>query len=138
MGDFDNKIGRGRANENYDDKYCIGDRNEQGDRLITMAEMKHLYIGNTLVTKKSNRSWAWIAPNAATKNVISFVLFVKLVLFGVAIMPSFNTGNDHQLLRAILTFEKNMERKTLQTANRRQRSKVLDEAVLQAHIFSLS
>lgn len=46
----------------------------------------------------------------------------------------FNIGSDHRLLRAKLIFDKVVEKKALQLANRKQRSKTFDEAKLKKAI----
>ncbi|VDP02324.1 unnamed protein product [Soboliphyme baturini] len=53
-----------------------------------------------------------------------------------SIVPSFDAGSDHLLVRARLTFREKVGRKALQRADHRQQQKVLVEAVLQARISS--
>ena len=131
MGDLKAKIGRGRADENYIGRYGIGKRNERGERLATFAETKKLYVGNSWFRKKAKRRWTWIAPNARKKNEIDYLLInTKRILRDVAVVPSFNTGSDHRLIRAKLHFDMKVEKKALQEASKKRRLIKFDKTLL--------
>ncbi|KAG6932570.1 craniofacial development protein 2, partial [Chelydra serpentina] len=135
MGDFNAKVGRGKAGEKFIGRYGSGERNERGERLVAMAEMKELYVANTWYKKKISRRWTWIAPNAKSKNEIDYILVnKKRIVQDVSVVQPFNTGSDHRLLRAKLIFDEAVEKKALQMANRKQQPKTFDEAKLKKAI----
>ncbi|XP_029636883.2 craniofacial development protein 2-like [Octopus sinensis] len=57
MGDFNAKVGHGRQGEEYVGRFGMGERNERGERLATMAEARQLYIGNSLFRKRERKRW---------------------------------------------------------------------------------
>ena len=114
IGDFNAKVGRGRPSEKYVGRYGLKERNERGERLVAMAESRRLFIGNSWFRKKPSRRWTWISPNSKTKNEIDFVLVSKKrILRNVEVVPLFNTGSDHRLLRANIHIDEVTEAKAL-------------------------
>uniref|UniRef100_A0A8C9U0V1 Endonuclease/exonuclease/phosphatase domain-containing protein n=1 Tax=Scleropages formosus TaxID=113540 RepID=A0A8C9U0V1_SCLFO len=132
MGDFNAKVGKGRQGERYVGKFGTGERNERGERLVTMAEARKIYIGNSLFKKNSEKRWTWIAPNAAHRNEIDYILVDKRrILQDVSVVTPFNTGSDHRLLRAKIVIDRTKEKKTLHLTSREERVKVYDGKRLQ-------
>ena len=133
MGDFNAKLGRGRPTETFIGKYGSKERNERGERLAAMAEAKGYYVGNSWFRKKPARRWMWISSNAEVKNKIEFILVnKKRLLKDVGVIPLFNTGSDHRLLRAFIHIDDLMEARVLMKANPgREKKHTLDEAVFQ-------
>ena len=132
MGDFNAKVGRKKDGERFVGKYGIGERNERGERLVAWAESMEMFIANTWYKKKPKRRWTWISPNAEKKNEIDYILTNRLrILQDVTVVPSFNTGSDHRLVKAKLIFEKRRERRALHKANRRKQKVEFDEEVFQ-------
>ncbi|VDP10233.1 unnamed protein product [Soboliphyme baturini] len=72
MGDFSANVGGERAGEKFGGTV---EQNEPEDRLVTMAETKHLYIDNSRFKEKTNKKCASIAPNTVTESEIDVALF---------------------------------------------------------------
>lgn len=136
MGDFNAKLGRGgRPGERYIGKFGIGERNERGSRMVSMVETSKLFVGNTWFKKKAKRRWTWIAPNARTKNEIDYFLVdTRRILRDVSVVPSFNTGSDHRMLRARIHIIPAVERRVLQVTSQRGRPKEIDEEEMQRQV----
>ncbi|VDO21715.1 unnamed protein product [Heligmosomoides polygyrus] len=84
-------------------------RNENGERLIDFLSACRLYHGNSMFRKPSNRRWTWEIPDGETRSEIDHVLTNRRwSLFDVSVLPSFDTGSDHRLVRAKLTLKKRM------------------------------
>ena len=119
MGDFNAKLGKGLPDEKFVGPYGSNERNDRGERLATMAETLGYYVGNSWFRKKASRRWTWISPNAATKNEIDFILTSeKGILRDVGVVPLFNTGSDHRLLRAKMHLKKRTIIRKLQKAGK--------------------
>ena len=134
MGDFNAKLGRGRPTEKYIGRYGLKERNERGERLAAMAETKGYFVGNSWFRKKPERRWTWISPNARTKNEIDFILVnKKRLLRNVEVVPLFNTGSDHRLLRATVHLDELRETMALIKSNpKKKRLCTLDEERLRS------
>lgn len=55
MGDFNGKIRRSRAEDNYIRRYGIGKHSKRGKREATYAKMKKLHVGNRDFSKTEKR-----------------------------------------------------------------------------------
>ncbi|XP_033102502.1 craniofacial development protein 2-like [Anneissia japonica] len=109
IGDFNAKIGKNNVIEEVG-KFGIGERNERGERLLEFVASRNLFIRNTFF-KKNDRYWTWESPNAATHNLIDYVISNKRsILMDVAVIPKVDTGSDHRLVRAKIRIDKKMER----------------------------
>ena len=64
MGDWHAKVGEERENVLVMGKYGIGDRNENGDKLVELASRNNLKIANTFFPKKFKLKWTWVSPDS--------------------------------------------------------------------------
>ncbi|CAD6190306.1 unnamed protein product [Caenorhabditis auriculariae] len=70
-------------------------------RLAELLDSRRLYHGNSLFEKPDRRRWTWKSPNGDTTNEIDHILANrKWSLLDVAVLPSFDVGSDHRLVRA--------------------------------------
>ncbi|CAD6185382.1 unnamed protein product [Caenorhabditis auriculariae] len=82
-------------------KHGLGTRNDNGERLADLLDSRRLYHGNSLFEKPDQRRWTWRSPNGDTTNEIDHILANrKWSLLDVAVLPSFDVGSDHRLVRA--------------------------------------
>ncbi|CAD6194891.1 unnamed protein product [Caenorhabditis auriculariae] len=82
-------------------KHGLGIRNDNGERLAELLDSRRLYHGNSLFEKPDRRRWTWKSPNGDTTNEIDHILANrKWSLLDVAVLPSFDVGSDHRLVRA--------------------------------------
>ncbi|MFH4978111.1 hypothetical protein AB6A40_004820 [Gnathostoma spinigerum] len=126
MGDFNAKIGRGKEGEKYIGRQGIGKRNERGERMAMMVETKKLYVGNSWFRKNAKRRWTWIAPNAAKKNEIDYILVdTRRILKDVAVVPSFNIDSDHRLLCARISIDIEVENRILRLQRRHRHHEIV-------------
>jgi hypothetical protein len=136
MGDFNAKIGGSCTGGKLIGRFCLGDRNDRGERLATFAETNHLAIANSFYYKKLKKRWTWISPNANVKNEIDYFLVDrKRLIQDVSVVTSFNTGSDHRLLRMKLFFNEVLETRKLQ-ASRTQKTTSLNQQTVQTLVES--
>ena len=64
MGDFNAKIAGKTRSETKIGKFCLGKRNDAGERLATYAETRNLSIANSFYKRKPSARWTWISPNS--------------------------------------------------------------------------
>ncbi|CAD6193241.1 unnamed protein product [Caenorhabditis auriculariae] len=101
LGDFNAIVGKSDLATARHGKYGLGSRNENGERLIDLLDARKLYHGNSLFEKPDQRRWTWKSANGATTNEIDHILTNrKWTLLDVAVLPSFDIGSDHRLVRA--------------------------------------
>ncbi|VDP11466.1 unnamed protein product [Heligmosomoides polygyrus] len=109
VGDFNATVGTNDHDEWRLGPHGTSSRNENGERLIDFLSACRLYHGNSMFKKPSNRRWTWESPNGETRSEIDHVLTNRRwSLFDVSVLPSFDTGSDHRLVRAKLTLKKRM------------------------------
>ena len=68
MGDFNAKIGAKPLSETKIGKFCLGKRNDAGERLAMYAETRILSKANSFYKRKPSAGWTWISPNSEIKN----------------------------------------------------------------------
>jgi len=69
MGNWNAKVGKGVGMDGVYGPYGIGEKNENGERLIEFAASRNLKIANTFFKKKEKRkwTWTWMSPDSKTK-----------------------------------------------------------------------
>ncbi|CAD6200263.1 unnamed protein product [Caenorhabditis auriculariae] len=101
LGDFNAKMGKCATPSIRHGKHGLGIRNDNGERLAELLDSRRLYHGNSLFEKPERRRWTWKSPNGDTTNEIDHILANrKWSLLDVAVLPSFDVGSDHRLVRA--------------------------------------
>ena len=135
VGDFNARLGKASESEYRIGKFGIGEKNENGDRLIGLLSTARLFHANSFFEKREDRRWTWESPNGTTHAEIDHILTNrKWCLFDTAVVPGFCTGSDHRLLRAKIRFSHKLEKK----CSHRPRTKqvVYDEDVLKKVLSS--
>ncbi|EYC03651.1 hypothetical protein Y032_0092g2540 [Ancylostoma ceylanicum] len=85
-GDFNACVGPKKPYEAFIGQHSLEERNEAGERLASQ--------------KAENRRWTYVSPNGVHKHELDHILCNRKVFTDVAVVPSFQTGSDHRLLRA--------------------------------------
>lgn len=107
VGDFNAIVGN-----NSDDSCRLGPhgfhrRNDNGERLVDLLSACRLFHGNSLFEKPAQRRWTWESPNGETRLELDHVLTNRRwSLLDVSVLPSFDTGSDHRLVRAKIRLKK--------------------------------
>ncbi|XP_055965635.1 craniofacial development protein 2-like, partial [Sorex fumeus] len=101
VGDFNAKVGPRRSV----DELHIGTHglewNEQGDRLAEFIMSTKTFHGNSQFQKAESKRWTWESPDGRFHNEIDHIIFNRrFCLTDVTVVPKFQTGSDHRLLRA--------------------------------------
>ncbi|KAK6744791.1 hypothetical protein RB195_011485 [Necator americanus] len=131
VGDFNAKLGKATEEEYSIERFGLGDRNENGNRLAGVLSAARLFHGNSLFMKKDHRRWTWESPNGATRAEIDHILTKqRWCLLDVSVVPSFCSGTDHRLLRAKIRLSHTME-KNICYRQRRRKEVVYDDCVLE-------
>ncbi|KAK6735469.1 hypothetical protein RB195_018590 [Necator americanus] len=67
--------------------------------------------GNSQFQKPSSLRWTWESPGGGYRNEIDHIIVNKrFCLTDVAVVPKFNTGSDHRLLRGRFSFTRRAEK----------------------------
>nr|XP_022911512.1 craniofacial development protein 2-like [Onthophagus taurus] len=99
MGDFNAKVGK-RKGESCIDNCGIGNRNENGEKLVEFVEGNKFYIMNTFYNKANDKKWTWISPDGQTKNEIDFFIVDKgEIIQNVEIEQKIDIGSDHRAIK---------------------------------------
>ncbi|KAL6723361.1 hypothetical protein Aduo_018373 [Ancylostoma duodenale] len=104
-GDFNAYVGPKRPYEAFIGPHSLEEWNEAGERLASFRETSHFYYGNSRFQKAKNRRWTYISPNGVHRHELDRILCKRKVFTDVAVVPSFQTGSDHRLLRAKFHFD---------------------------------
>ncbi|KAK6762037.1 hypothetical protein RB195_022941 [Necator americanus] len=133
VGDFNAKLGKATEEEYRVERFGLGDRNENGNRLVELLPAARLFHENSLSMEKNNRRWTWESPNGATRAEIDHILTNRRwCLLDVSIVPSFLSGSDHRLLRAKYDLTTRWKEHLL-SATKEKRSRLrLEESLSQA------
>ncbi|KAK6757175.1 hypothetical protein RB195_015162 [Necator americanus] len=95
VGDFNAKLGKATEEEYRIERFGLGDRNENGNRLAGLLSAARPFHGNSLFMKKDHRRWTWESPNAATRAEIDHILNNRRwCLLDVTVVPFFCSGSD--------------------------------------------
>ncbi|KAL6738932.1 hypothetical protein Aduo_012428 [Ancylostoma duodenale] len=131
MGDFNARIGPRKVGEVLIGPNSAEQRNEAGVRLANFFETHHLFHGNSQFMKNPAKRWTYMFPNGQHYHELDHILCSKRVITNVGVVPSFNMGSDHRLLRAWLHFDRGQVR-LVRVRSRRPRPTVLNEEMVRA------
>ncbi|VDL66817.1 unnamed protein product [Nippostrongylus brasiliensis] len=136
-GDFNARIGPRRPGERFIGPNSAEIRNDTGEMLANFCETLHLYHGNSHFFKPPNRRWTHCSPNGQHLHELDHIMCNRKVFTDVGVVPSFNTGSDHRLLRARLHFDR-MQVRLTQIRQKQTRIKRIDIEALQSMMDSVS
>jgi exonuclease III len=97
MGDFNAKVGNNKEG-NIVGPYGLGERNDNGDRLVNFCRRHNLFVTNTWFQQKRSAQHTWISPSGNIKNQIDYVLVDNRFRNGVQnskSMPGADCESDH-------------------------------------------
>ena len=97
MGDFNAKVGDRRV-EDIVGPWGLGNRNEQGNRLIDWCKENDFIISNTWYENHPRRRYTWTSPGDRSRNQIDFILIQKRFRNSVKsakTMPGADCDSDH-------------------------------------------
>ncbi|KAL0830991.1 hypothetical protein ABMA28_001879 [Loxostege sticticalis] len=102
MGDFNSQIGERQTNDkNVLGAFSTGKRNNNGQRLVDLAQAHHLKIMNSFFKKGKNKKWTWISPNGEVRNEIDYILTNKpQYVADVDTINKLNFNTNHRMLRS--------------------------------------
>ena len=73
IGDWNAKVGS-QETPGVTGKFCLGIRNEAGQRLIEFCQENALVITNTLFQQHKKRLYTWTSPDGQHRNQIDYIL----------------------------------------------------------------
>jgi hypothetical protein len=103
MGDFNAKIGDDNLGvKHVMGRYGLGNRNENGERLIDLCVHYEMIIGGSLFPHKDIHKATWMAPNHRTSNQIDHIAISKKwrSLLDVRSYKGADVASDHYLVVA--------------------------------------
>ena len=104
MGDFNGKVGEVKESDTVG-PFGLGQRNENGQRVIECCQKHNLMVANTWFQSRENTRHTWISPDGTTKNQIDYVLVEKRFRNGVKNCKArldADCGSDHNPVLARL------------------------------------
>ena len=117
MGDMNGHVGKNRDGvEHVIGEFSIGEKNQEGERIIDYCVMNNMSIMNTYYKHQESHKWTWYRWNALQqryneKSMIDLFLTNKKNLFkDVKTIPSVSLDSDHRLVVAKLGIGKPKER----------------------------
>ena len=114
MGDLNAKIGEDNENrEKIMGKYNIGERNENGLKLVEFCEANELVIGGSLFPQKDIHNGE--SPDEKTKNQIDHIMINqrwRSSLQDVTLMRGADCNSDYRMLLAKMKIKLSKEKKT--------------------------
>ncbi|EYC11218.1 hypothetical protein Y032_0051g2083 [Ancylostoma ceylanicum] len=100
-GDFNALVGNGSDGNWRLGRHGNEARNDDGLRLLDLMSSCNLFHGNSIFEKPQHRRWTWESPNGQTHSELDHVLTNRRwSLMDTTVLPSFDSGSDHRLLRA--------------------------------------
>ena len=101
MGDLNAKVGEGNDGyENIMGKHGLGERNENGEKLVAFCGLNNLVITGTIFPHRQIHKQTWVSPGGRTKNQIDHVLVSrqhKTSIMDTRVMRGGDIASDHQL-----------------------------------------
>jgi len=102
MGDWNAKLGS-TATSTAVGRFGLGERNEEGDRMVEFCEQNKLLVTNTLFKQPKRRLYTWTSPNGLRRNQIDYITVQKRwrsSVYSAKTRPGADCGTDHELLVA--------------------------------------
>ena len=100
IGDWNAKVGS-QETSGVTGKFCLGMRNEAGQRLIEFCQENTLVIANTLFQQHKRRLSTWTSPDGQHQNQIDYILCSqkwRSTIQSAKTRPGADCGSDHELL----------------------------------------
>ena len=97
MGDWNGKVGSKRE-PSIICPYGIGERNNNGERLLDLCQQLKLTVMNTWFEQKEHTAYTWTSPDKTTSNQIDYILVserYKNSVKNAKARPSADCGSDH-------------------------------------------
>ena len=102
IGDWNAKVGS-QETPGVTGKFCLGVRNDAGQRLIEFCQENAMVIANTLFQKHKRRLYTWTSPDGQHQNQIDYILCSQRWRNSIQSgkkRPGDDCGSDHELLIA--------------------------------------
>ena len=102
MGDLNAKVGE--DNEGYENiigSHGVGERNDNGERLVDFCGLNNLVVTGTIFPHKLIHKQTWTPPGGKTKNQIDDVLVSRqhqTSVMDTRAMRGADIASDHQLM----------------------------------------
>ncbi|XP_075449195.1 uncharacterized protein LOC142490664 [Ascaphus truei] len=107
IGDFNSKVGT-MEEPKIVGRFCLGVRNEAGDRLVQFCQEHRLTITNTWFEQPKRRLYTWTSPSREYRNQIDYILCQKKWQSSILAVKTYrgaDCGSDHQLLVATVKLQ---------------------------------
>lgn len=138
QGDWNAKVGT----DAYKDwagtagKFCVGETNDRGLRLLDFARNHNLTLANTLHPHKRTRTVTWHSPNGQIHNQIDFILTPQRFKSSInkaktRTYPGADIGSDHDLVMMKFKLKLNARRQAKRTRIRFDLDKLKDPQIVE-------
>lgn len=101
QGDFNAKVGKELSACGIFGCFGLGERNENGDRLVEFCQEDNYVILNTCYQQHPRRLYTWTSPGGLYRNQIDYCLINgrwRSAIKNAKTIPGADCGTDHQLL----------------------------------------
>jgi exonuclease III len=129
LGDFNAQVGK--DNEGWEEamgQQGLGERNDNGERLLSYCSVNKLKVGGSLFTHKDIHKGTWRSPNGLTVNQIDHICLSRRwisSLQDVRVNRGADVGSDHYLVTARIQMK-------LKSLGKKKAHQALDLDVLKA------
>jgi len=107
MGDLNGKVSEIK-DDDVVGPFGLGQRNEQGQRIVECSRNHNLIVANTWFQTKKNNRHTWTAPDGKTRNQIDYILIDKSYRNGVRnckARQDADCGSDHNPVLAYINIK---------------------------------
>ena len=106
MGDLNARVGKALPGDTAIGKFGYGDRNDRGEKVITLCETLRLRIGNTMFQKQESHCHTWVSPTGTTTTRIDYILYPRdFPALDVDVVNRMDFTSDHRMVRASFSVE---------------------------------
>ena len=117
MGDLNAKVGE--DNEGYENiirSHGVGERNDNGERLVDFCGLNNLVVTGTIFPHKLIHRQTWTSPGGKTKNQIDHVLVSRqhrTSVMDTKAMRGADIASDHQLVQSKIKLKLKRKQKAI-------------------------
>ena len=117
MGDFNGKVGNSKEEDTVG-PYGLGERNDNGERVVNFCKRHNLCITNTWFQQKRSAQHTWTSPDKEIKNQIDYVMVDKRFRHGIQnskSRPGADCESDHNPVVVTMKIKLQRVQKTRKT-----------------------
>ena len=137
LGDFNAKVGQQSHTvwPRIVGKFCVGDKNSNGEKLLQLCAINQFSIMNTLYQQPRHRLVTWTSPDRRTQSQLDFIIVPsdsRNQVKKCRVYNSFDVDSDHSLVMMKYTMKKKKPKKFSNVSTRFAVEKLQDVEIKDA------